>query len=451
MDFTRRKLLGASAGLAAGLAVTTDLGSFARAWAQSNPWTPEPGATIQLLRWRRYLQAEEDAFMKIVAAFTEATGVKMSVVSEGWDDVQPKASVAVSVGRGPDLFWGLFSLPHLFPDHGVNVDDVAEHLGKTYGGWEPLAEAYGKSRGHWTSIPVAVNGNYINYRTSSAEKAGFKEFPKDHAGFLELCKAMKANGTPAGMPTGRATADANAWLHWALWSHGGALIDENNKVVIDSPETAAALRYVKALYEAFTPGTASWNDSTNNSAFLAGELHLTNNGISIYQTARAKSKVQGGDKAAQDEAARLRALAEDMDHAVYPIGPAGKPTELQVAFPMMAMAYTKYPVACKAFLAFLMEAQQMDNWITACGGYLTNTLKTYDSNPVWTSDPRVTVFRDAAKRAMTPAGRGVMDERAAAALADFVVVDMFSSYCTSSKSEKDVMSVAARSAQRIYR
>lgn len=31
----------------------------------------------------------------------------------------------------------------------------------------------------------------MTYRKSSIEKAGFKEFPKDFPGFLELCKALK--------------------------------------------------------------------------------------------------------------------------------------------------------------------------------------------------------------------------------------------------------------------
>ncbi len=42
--------------------------------------------------------------------------------------------------------------------------------------------------------------------------------------------------------------------------------------------TAKALEYVKSLYETFVPGTVSWNDSSNNKAFLAGDLYLTNNG-----------------------------------------------------------------------------------------------------------------------------------------------------------------------------
>ena len=106
--------------------------------------------------------------------------------------MQPKASVAANTNQGPDMFWGLYSLPHLFPTKCVDVTDVADYLGKKYGGWVPTAETYGKSGGKWIAIPVAYNGNVINYRQSMIEKAGFKEIPKDTAGFLELMKALKA-------------------------------------------------------------------------------------------------------------------------------------------------------------------------------------------------------------------------------------------------------------------
>ena len=34
------------------------------------------------------------------------------------------------------------------------------------------------------------------------------------------------------------------------------------------------------------PGTAAWNDASNNKAFLAGEINWTDNGISIYVAAK---------------------------------------------------------------------------------------------------------------------------------------------------------------------
>ena len=45
----------------------------------------------------------------------------------------------------------------------------------------------------------------------------------------------------------------------------------------------------------------------------------------------------------------MKAIAEDMNHAYWPIGPVGKPTELQLAFPLLTFNFTKYPQACKAF------------------------------------------------------------------------------------------------------
>ena len=91
------------------------------------------------------------------------------------------------------------------------------------------------------------------------------------AGFLKLCQALKAKGTPAGFALGNATGDAS-WTHWLVWAHGGKLVDAKNNVVINSPETIAALEYSKQLYETFIPGTLSWLDPNNNKAFLDGQL-----------------------------------------------------------------------------------------------------------------------------------------------------------------------------------
>ena len=190
-NFTRRHAL-KTFGAFGAVGATANLALITQAWAQVSPWKPEKGATIQMLRWKRFVQSEEDGFTQLVDAFTKATGVEVKVLNESLDDVQPKASVAANTGQGPDMFWGLYSLPHLFPTKLVDVTDVADYLGKKYGGWVVSAQTYGKSGGRWIDIPIAYNGNVINYRQSMIEKAGFKEVPKDTAGFLEMFKALKA-------------------------------------------------------------------------------------------------------------------------------------------------------------------------------------------------------------------------------------------------------------------
>ena len=106
------------------------------------------------------------------------------------------------------------------------------------------------------------------------------------AGFLKLCQALKAKGTPAGFALGNATGDGEPGRTGCVWAHGGKLVDAKNKVVINSPETIAALEYAKQLYETFIPGTLSWLDPNNNKAFLDGQISLTDNGISVYYAAK---------------------------------------------------------------------------------------------------------------------------------------------------------------------
>ncbi|MFL6796811.1 MAG: ABC transporter substrate-binding protein [Xanthobacteraceae bacterium] len=436
--FTRRGLIGGASALGAtGALAGSALTEWAKAWAQTAAWKPERGAQLSLLRWKYFVQSEDDSFMALMDAFAKATGVKVNVTRESYEDIPPKASVAANTNAGPDLFWGLFSLPHLFPQKCVDVTDVADYLGKKYGGWVPSAATYGKSGNKWIAIPVCFSGNMLNYRISALRKAGLSKFPENTDAFLAFAKATKRNNTPGGMALGHATGDGNCWVHWCLWAFGGNVVDAKDKVILNSPETEQALNYGKQLYDNMIGGVAAWNDAFNNKAFLAGEVSWTNNGISIYAAAKK-------DPSKQE-------IADDMDHALWPVGPVGKPTEFHICYPMLAMTYSKYPQACKALMAYLLEADQYNQWVEAAAGYLTHPLNAYDSNPIWTADPKNTVFREAAKRTLTAGGLGSVGEKAAAALADFIVLDMFANVCTGREDAKSAMKIAERQAQRLYR
>src|SRR5258705_10331137 len=187
-DFTRRSLLQGGTSLATGGALTGPaLVAFAKAWAQASPWRAEAGAKLTVMRWKRFVPAEDDAFNAMVAAFKAATGTDMNVFSESFEDVQPKASVAANTGSGIDLAWGLHTLPQLFPTKVLKMNDVADYLGNKYGGWTDAAAKTCKQGNDWLGIPVATVRGYINQPESANEKAGFKEFAKDFPRFLEMC------------------------------------------------------------------------------------------------------------------------------------------------------------------------------------------------------------------------------------------------------------------------
>ncbi len=442
-NIDRRNFLKMSAGLAAGAATGEVLAQDKKAAAAPTlNLKPEKGAKLRVLRWKRFVQGDEDMWLANTKKFTEKTGIEVRVDSEGWEDVRPKAAVAANIGSGPDIIISTFEDAHQYPDKLVDVTDVANYLGAKYGGWYDAPKAYGMAHGKgnkWIALPMGCAGNCLVHRESHMKAAGFSTFPKDTDGFLKLMQALKAKGTPGGLALGNATGDGNTWTHWLVWAFGGKMVDEKNNVVINSPETIKALEYAKELYQTFIPGTLSWLDPNNNKAFLDGQISVTCNGISIYYAAKTSPDP------------KLKEIALDIQHANMPIGPVGRSTELNLLFPMMVFKYSKFPNAAKEYLRFMMEKEQYEPWQQAAIGYVTQPLRAYESNPIWTVDPKHTPYRDAMK-VMQPNGfAGDMGYASAASMADFIMVNMVAEAASGSKTPKEAAERAEKRAQRYYK
>jgi multiple sugar transport system substrate-binding protein len=439
VDKPSRRLFLTSTGLGLGSLCSMLPMASARAEGESLSFKPEPGAKLRVLRWSRFVQGDIDTYLGNVKRFTEHSGVEVRVDNEGWEDVRPKAAVAANTGAGPDIILSTNDDADLYPDKLLDVSDVCEYLGRKYGGWYPACEAYLRPGGQrWIGVPLGATGSLMVYRRSQLEAAGFSQFPKDTASFLRMFQALKAKGTPGGMALGNATGDSG-WTHWLLWAFGGAIVDKDNKVTINSPQTLQALEYARELYATFVPGTLSWLDPNNNKAFLDGQVSVTNNGISIYYTAKNSPD------------AKLQNLAKDIEHASYPIGPVGVPTEYHLFFNQMVFKYTRYPNAAKEFLRFMMEREQFDPWLLAAGGYIAQPLRAYESNLVWSSDPKHLPYRDSVKN-LRPAGyAGSLGYASAGALGDFIVANMVAEAASGQRTPKEAAERAQKRAERYYR
>jgi multiple sugar transport system substrate-binding protein len=428
------------------LAGTTMLGRWrpARAVVAVKDVTPpsyeiEQGAQLRVLRPSKFVQGDETLFLENTRKFTEQTGVEVIVDSEGWEDLRPKTAVAASVGSGPDVVLAWQEDPHLFADKTLPLDDLAGYLDEKYGGWFPVAEHYGRNQeGEWIAIPFGGAGSTMVYRQSWVNEAGFEGVPGDFEGFLELCKALQTTNHPAGFALGHAVGDAG-WTDWVLWGFGSSVIDENSQVVIDNPQTIEALEYAKELYATFIPGTLSWLDPSNNKAFLAGEVGLTGNGISIYYAAK------------NSEDADVKALAEDIFHGNYPVGPVGFPTQGALVINSMVFNFSPYPNAAREYLRFMLEEEQYAAWQEASIGYWCHPLQAYDALPLWTEDPKHSPYRDIMRNALPQSYKGPPSEAAAAVKAEFVVVDMFASVCAGQATPQEAAAEAQRRAERYFK
>jgi len=410
--------------------------------AQAAPqlrYEPEKGAKLQFLRWKRFVQGDEDVWLANTLKFTQQTGVPVQVENVGYEELAPKAAMAAAVGAGPDIFMGNFDNAQLYPEKCLDVTELATYLGSKYGGWYDAVKPYCEFDGRWIAVGMGFITECLVYRQSMVKATGFNGIPRDLIGFLQLCQALKARGTPVGFALGNATGDATTWCHWVIWAHGARLVDERNRVAINSKETIAALEYAKQLSATFVPGTLSWLDPNNNKAFLAEQISLTYNGISIYYSA----------KTSIDPA--VRALAADIQHAHLPIGPVGRPTELAIFTPAWIFKYTKYPNAAREYLRFMLEREQYDIWQTASLGYFSQSLRAYESNRIWVDDPKHTPFRDGPALSLHIGYAGKVGAASAASLADFIVVNMVAEVASGQATPQAAAARAEQRARRYYK
>ena len=436
-DFNRRDALKVGAGAVAGAAIVANTGA---AHAQAGmDLKIEKGAKLRVLRPSKFVQGDETLWIENTKKYQQQTGVEVRVDNESWEDLRPKSAVAANVGRGPDIVYAWYDDAHQYPDKLLPLNDVYSYLDKKYEGWYDIAKKFSTRGRNQISVVLGSPGSKMVYRKSHLQAAGFSAFPNDFPGLLECCKALKAKGTPSGFALGNAVGDANGWCHWLVWSHGGKMVDEKDKVVIDSPETVKALEYVKQLYDTFIPGTLSWLDINNNKAFVDGQISLTNNGISVYYAAKTSNDP------------KLKEMAADIEHANYPIGPVGRPTEVNLTVPAMVFKYTKFPNAAKDYIRFMMEKEQYEPWQTASIGYFSHPLKAYEKSSIWTVDPKHTPYRDTMKNMLWPSYAGSLGYASAGVLADFIMVNMVASVCSGSKSPKEAAAEAQKRAERYYK
>src|SRR5437899_10170020 len=134
---------------------------------------PEKVAKLRVLRWSRFVQGDIDQYMKNIAKFHEKTGIEVRVDNEGWEDVRPKAAVAANTGAGPDIILSTNDDANLYPDKLLDVTDLAEYLGKKYGGWYPSVQAYVRPDGKkWIALALGTAGAMLVYRQSMLKAAG---------------------------------------------------------------------------------------------------------------------------------------------------------------------------------------------------------------------------------------------------------------------------------------
>jgi len=441
--FTRRDAFRMGAGAALGTAALAGEAS-AQAGIPTMPATApslplEAGATIRVIRPTKFVDADETVWNENQAKFIKATGVQVRTDYVGWEDIRAQVAVAARTGAGPDMVAGWAADPHLYADKVLDMTDLANYLGTKYGGWGPLPERFGKKFGtnQWISIPMGCGGGALVWRKSWINETGYSSPPNELDRFLDMCRKLQKNNHPVGFALGNAVGDGNGTATWLMWSHGAYQVDEKGAVTINRKETIEALKYAAELYKTFIPGTLSWLDPSNNKAYISEEVSLTPNGVSVYFVLKNDPK--------------YAKIAEDTQHSRLPGAQGTRYPETANVLNAMVFKHTKFPNAAKAFLQFMMEADQYDPWLTKCLGYWAHPLLAFDKSAAWTGDPKVLPYRDAQKMPYWIGYKGPISAASGAVDAEYVLVQMFASVCSGQATPADAAKEAERRVARIYR
>ena len=115
-------------------------------------------------------------------------------------------------------------------------------------------EAYLQPDGKkWIGLPLGSPARCMVYRESMLKAAGFDSVPEGHRRLPQAVQGAEGEGHAAAASRWATPPATARWTHWLIWAFGGKLVDKNNKVVIDSPETLKALEYAKELYADLHP------------------------------------------------------------------------------------------------------------------------------------------------------------------------------------------------------
>ena len=300
---SRRDVLrGAAAGSAGLLIGGQGLPAFGQEKAPELDLPQGAAGKLTVIHRTEYFEAAQTAFRDTVTKFAAANNVELDISTtnpESFGDFMGKMSAAVRAGNPPDFaYTSNVSIPqmHLL-DLVEDVTDVVDQAVSKYGNIMPGLNAAktGQFDGRWKAIPFigTTTGYYIRgdkLKEQGIDPASLKTFSDRREAALK----MSGPGFYGWGVTPNQSGDGFGYLTLAIQAFGGHFTDETGQIVqFDSPETVAAVEWLKETYDRngkyaamLPPGVESWTDTSNNEAFLAGQIGYTHNAFSVYAQAK---------------------------------------------------------------------------------------------------------------------------------------------------------------------
>ena len=253
---------------------------------------------LTVIHRTEYFEAAQTALRDTITNFAAANNTELDISTtnpESFGDFLGKMTAAVKAGNPPDFAYTSnvsISQLHLL-DLVEDVTDVVDEAIKLYGDIMPGLNAAKTAQfdGRWAAIPLigTTTGFYVRgdkLKEKGIDPASLKTFNDRR----EAALAMSGPDFYGWGVTPNQSGDGFGFLILLVQAFGGHFTDETGKLVqFDTAETVAAFDWLKETYDRngkyaamLPPGVESWTDTSNNEAFLAGQIGYTHNAFSVY-------------------------------------------------------------------------------------------------------------------------------------------------------------------------
>lgn len=292
---SRRSLLWLTA-VAAGAAACGDAGEDAGPPEATLP-APSPtlasptsrlSGDLKILLWSHFVPSHDAWFDPFAKNWGTEVGVNVTVDHINNTEIVARTAAEIQAKQGHDLIQYIAPLSQFEPSV-VDLKDVAQEAQRRHGEQLPLCVK--SSQNPATGKHYAYSPGWVpdpgDYRKSLWESVGLADGPVSWEDLLRGgAEIKKSKSIQMGVGMSQ-EIDSNMAGRALMWSYGASIQNENEEVVINSPETIAAVEFMQRLFkDTMTNEVFSWNPASNNQGLIAGQMSYILNSISAWRTAQ---------------------------------------------------------------------------------------------------------------------------------------------------------------------
>ncbi len=392
------------------------------------------GTSLRMLKWSHFVPAYDAWFDKFAKEWGDKNGVKVRVDHIPHLELPARYAAEFAAGAGHDLIYFVGQiLTGQYYKHLLDLSDLAEGLGKKYGGWMENSKSAAQVGGRWYAVPDFYIAIPLLWRKDLFDSVGVGE-PKTWDDLRKAARLLKPKAHPTGMQFSHCN-DANHNWRALLYCFGAKETDPSGQnITLDSKETREALRFAKAMYdEGMTPEVFSWDDASDNRFLASGVGCWVHDAISAFRT------------------------TEDTNPEVFKhtycvpeaMGPAGLRWNVGEPNVWAIWKFSKNVAAAKEFIQHISDNQK--EAMLASRGYNMPFLRDQYKKPMpgLGNDPKLAVLQEQDKITAFFGHPGPMSPPAQEMVTTFIIPDMFTRVARGAPIE-DAMKWGLGEIRRIY-